>query len=176
MSYSVLASLNTGEGDQRFKKNPGGAAHHRRGAFTSFLPMIILLSLGFSVCVIHPVLGEDSSSEDEVFTLPEFTVTDTRLRTDYAWVAKSLGRRVATLNRYPSAARRYGWEGRVVLRVVITSDGELKDVAVQKSSGYEALDQAAKTAVRLACPLPLQHKINRPEIGITLPVVYRLSR
>lgn len=49
---------------------------------------------------------------------------------------------------YPLAARRMGWQGRVVLDVEVLADGSPGEVAVQQSSGREILDNAALRAVR----------------------------
>lgn len=96
-------------------------------------------------------------------------------RADYAWLAESLGRRIAALTRYPSTARMNGWEGRVVLRAVIRADGHLADVTVQKSSGYDALDRAALETIRLACPLHMKHQLSTTEVAVNVPIVYSLS-
>lgn len=96
-------------------------------------------------------------------------------KADYRWLAESLWRRVAELKRYPNSARMNGQEGKVVLKAVIRSDGQLADVFVQKSSGYSALDEAAMEAVRLACPLYVKHAIGKPQIVVSLPIVYSLA-
>lgn len=49
---------------------------------------------------------------------------------------------------YPVESRRRHEEGTVRLRVVITVDGRVKDIAVARSSGFERLDRAALNAVR----------------------------
>lgn len=49
---------------------------------------------------------------------------------------------------YPETARRAGWEGRVTVRVEVSADGLPIRVALQKSSGYGVLDQAALRAVK----------------------------
>jgi len=49
---------------------------------------------------------------------------------------------------YPETARRAGWEGRVTVRVEVSADGFPMSVALQKSSGYGVLDQAALRAVK----------------------------
>ena len=69
-------------------------------------------------------------------------------KADYGWLAESLHRRIIELRHYPSTARLNGWEGKVVLKVSIRHDGQLKDVEVVKSSSHESLDQAAMEAVR----------------------------
>ena len=94
---------------------------------------------------------------------------------DHRWLAESLWRRVAELKRYPSSARLNGQEGKVVLKAVIRSDGHLIEVTVQKSSGHQILDTAAIEAVKLACPLHMKHAIGKPEIVVSLPIVYSLA-
>ncbi len=96
-------------------------------------------------------------------------------KADNRWLAESLWRRVAELKRYPNVARMNGHEGKVIVKAVIRSDGHLADVFVQKSSGYNSLDAAAIEAVRLACPLHMKHALGKPQIVVTLPIVYRLA-
>ncbi|MDH5741385.1 MAG: energy transducer TonB, partial [Nitrospira sp.] len=52
-------------------------------------------------------------------------------KVDNRWLAESLWRRVAELKRYPNSARMNGQEGKVILKAVIRSDGQLADVFVQ---------------------------------------------
>jgi protein TonB len=94
---------------------------------------------------------------------------------DHQWLAESLWRRVAELKRYPNSARMNGQEGKVILKAVIRSDGQLADVFVLKSSGYAALDMAAMEAVKLACPIHMKHAIGKPQIVVSLPIVYSLA-
>jgi len=49
---------------------------------------------------------------------------------------------------YPAAARRFGYEGSVVIRARVQVDGSADRVEVKQSSGYEVLDRAALEAVR----------------------------
>ena len=97
-------------------------------------------------------------------------------KADYGWLAESLHRRIIELRHYPSTARLNGWEGKVVLKVSIRQDGQLKDVEVVKSSGHESLDQAAMEAVRRACPLHIKHELTAPMVVLHLPVSYSLNR
>jgi periplasmic protein TonB len=97
------------------------------------------------------------------------------VKIDNRWLAESLWRRVAELKRYPNSARMNGQEGKVILKAVIRSDGQLADVSIQRSSGYEALDLAAMEAVKLACPLHMKHAIGKPLIVVSLPIVYSLA-
>ena len=49
---------------------------------------------------------------------------------------------------YPRMARESGWEGTVVVRVLVRTSGIPGDVQVRKSSGHSILDEAAAEAVR----------------------------
>lgn len=97
------------------------------------------------------------------------------VRVDHGWLAESLRRRLAELKRYPSIARLNGWEGKVVLRAVIRADGHLAEVKVHRSSGYEALDNAAVEAIRLVCPLHMQQALSTSEVAVYIPIVYSLA-
>lgn len=69
---------------------------------------------------------------------------------------------------YPEIARRRGYEGTVLLSVVVAVDGSVSELTVQQSSGYSILDRAAmKTVVRwkfeparrMGIPVPLRVEI-----------------
>jgi protein TonB len=49
---------------------------------------------------------------------------------------------------YPLRARRLGYEGIVMLKVLIDEDGRVDDLRVLKSSGHRVLDRAALSAVK----------------------------
>jgi protein TonB len=59
-----------------------------------------------------------------------------------------LGRRPVPV--YPRASERRREQGRVVVRVVISTQGTVLEAKVQSSSGYERLDESALKAVRTA--------------------------
>jgi protein TonB len=48
---------------------------------------------------------------------------------------------------YPSASRRRGETGTVVVNFVLGVDGKVERANIKKSSGYDRLDDAARTAV-----------------------------
>ena len=49
---------------------------------------------------------------------------------------------------YPVRARREGWQGTVVVQVVLSSNGTIRSLNVLKSSGYDILDRSAVEAIR----------------------------
>ena len=97
------------------------------------------------------------------------------IKVDHGWLAESLRRRLAEIKRYPSTARLNGWEGKVVLRAVIRSDGHLSEVKVHRSSGHETLDNAAMEAIRLVCPLHMHQQLGTSEVAVYVPIVYSLA-
>jgi protein TonB len=118
----------------------------------------------------------DPSTLREHQVVAQAAVARPAAKADYGWLAESLHRRIIELRHYPSTARLNGWEGKVVLKVSIRNDGQLKDVEVVKSSGHESLDQAAMEAVRRACPLHMKHELTAPMVVLHLPVSYSLNR
>lgn len=50
--------------------------------------------------------------------------------------------------KYPPQAVREHHTGKVILKVLIATDGSPKEVTVEKSSGYRELDQAAIAAAK----------------------------
>jgi protein TonB len=49
---------------------------------------------------------------------------------------------------YPRVARESGWEGTVIVRTLIDTDGIPSQVTIHKSCGQPTLDQAAQDAVK----------------------------
>lgn len=94
---------------------------------------------------------------------------------DYGWLAEALWKRIEQLKQYPVSARLNRWEGKVVLRAVIMDDGNLADLKVAKSSGYEVLDQDALEILRQTAPIKLPQPLGRPQIVIHVPISYQLK-
>lgn len=67
--------------------------------------------------------------------------------TDAAPPARSFAIKHRVDPQYPSASRRAGEAGTVLLTIVIGPNGVPTDIEVERSSGYTALDQAAIAAV-----------------------------
>jgi protein TonB len=61
--------------------------------------------------------------------------------------------RTGNLN-YPDAARKKGFNGKLTLDVGIKADGSVYSMRITRSSGYPALDDAAKRIVKMSAPFP----------------------
>lgn len=77
---------------------------------------------------------------------------------------------------YPEMARKMGLEGRVAIRALVDTLGDVRDVQLAKSSGVEILDSAAvKAAWKCRYSPGIQN--GRPVwVWVTYPVVFRLDR
>lgn len=76
---------------------------------------------------------------------------------------------------YPESARREGREGRVLLRVLIDDQGEAKTVEVSRSSGSDALDQAATSAIKRWRFHPARAGDQPIESWVSVPIDFRLT-
>jgi protein TonB len=69
-----------------------------------------------------------------------------------------------------------GWEGEVRLRLRVARKGALLAVSVERSSGFEVLDQHALALVEQLRGLPpLPEEIGAGEVQVVVPVSYRLK-
>jgi len=95
---------------------------------------------------------------------------------DHGWLISALRSRVLEMQRYPVLARSNHWEGRVVLRIVIGAQGQLRDLKLVESSGHHVLDQDAESLVRQVFPLQMTQTLAQPHLVVSLPIIYRLDR
>jgi len=91
--------------------------------------------------------------------------------------AQQLSRLLASHQEYPRLAAQRGWEGEVRLRLKVARQGNLLSVQVDRSSGYDILDQHAMQLVDLASGMPpLPEGLEGSEISVIVPVNYRLKK
>lgn len=84
---------------------------------------------------------------------------------------------LAGQQQYPRVAAQRGWEGEVRLRLQVARRGNLVSVRVDRSSGFEVLDQHALAMLdRLASLPPLPDGLEASEIQVVVPVNYRLRK
>ena len=78
--------------------------------------------------------------------------------------------------RYPPIARRNGWEGSVVISMVITQEGRINGIHLVQSSGYDVLDRATITAIKQVRTIKKTAALLAGNTtSITLPVQFRLT-
>lgn len=76
---------------------------------------------------------------------------------------------------YPRIAQRQNWQGKVLLTFRITTKGEIKNIKVNHSSGFEILDQAAVNSLKKIGKLPQLSTGLNSAIDIQLPIIYQLT-
>ncbi len=77
--------------------------------------------------------------------------------------------------RYPRKARRAGWEGTTLLKVLVNPDGAPDRVAVERTSGFDILDEAAVKAVRRWRFHPARRGVAPLSTWVRIPVAFRLE-
>ncbi len=89
------------------------------------------------------------------------------LKENFAYIRDIIQRKTA----YPLIARKMGWEGKVTVSFIVSSDGRVRDVKIKEGSGFEILDKNALTAVFDASPFP------KPpiEAQFIVPIKYTLN-
>ena len=76
---------------------------------------------------------------------------------------------------YPEAAQEKGWEGTVILSVLVQPDGKAKTVEIKTSSGRKILDQAATQTVQRWTFVPARKGETPVEGWVEVPIDFRLS-
>lgn len=77
--------------------------------------------------------------------------------------------------RYPMIARKRGYEGSVLLRVWVLESGTVGKVELEKSSGYEMLDEAALKAVENWVFIPGEKNGQPVRSWVTVPIKFQLD-
>jgi protein TonB len=80
-----------------------------------------------------------------------------------------------TKPRYPGKARRAGWEGTAVLKVLVDSRGAPDRVTVDRTSGFEILDAAAVKAVGRWRFHPARRGGDSVASWVRIPVAFKLK-
>ena len=73
---------------------------------------------------------------------------------------------------YPAVSRRMGEQGRALLRVLVSENGDAEKVLVDTSSGYERLDQAAIQAVKEWRFIPAKRDQQNVSAYVLVPIKF----
>ena len=77
---------------------------------------------------------------------------------------------------YPAAARRRGEEGRVVLRVQVSTQGTAEQVEIRTSSGSARLDEAAAATVSHWKFIPARRGDAPVQSWVLVPIIFKLEQ
>ncbi|MFN4324455.1 MAG: energy transducer TonB [Azonexus sp.] len=76
---------------------------------------------------------------------------------------------------YPALSRRLGEEGKVLLKVRVTAEGTAAAVELEKSSGFDRLDTAARETVARWRFVPAKRGDEAIESAVIVPIIFRLD-
>ncbi len=75
---------------------------------------------------------------------------------------------------YPQDARRKGVQGKVLVKVLVKTDGSPQSVDIASSSGHTALDEAALDAVKQWRFIPAKQKGKSVQASVIVPVEFKI--
>ena len=76
---------------------------------------------------------------------------------------------------YPPGARRRGYEGTVMMEVLVDRQGKVREMRLFESSGYDILDRAAMRAVKGWVFEPARQGEEVVEMWVKVPLTFRLK-
>jgi len=76
--------------------------------------------------------------------------------------------------QYPLLARRRGYQGKVLLEVLVKKDGKVGSIRLARSSGYEILDSTAIKGVRNWLFHPAKRGDELVEMWVKIPIRFQL--
>jgi TonB family protein len=76
---------------------------------------------------------------------------------------------------YPQEARNRGYQGEVLLRVEVLSNGKVGQIEVKRSSGYEMLDHSALSTVKQWKFIPAKRGEDTVSLWVNIPIKFQLQ-
>ncbi len=76
---------------------------------------------------------------------------------------------------YPSIARSMGWQGKVMLRVQVSNEGLSDAVEIERSSGYDILDESAIEAIKQWRFTPAKRAETPIASSVIVPIIFVLQ-
>jgi len=76
---------------------------------------------------------------------------------------------------YPQEARKKGYQGEVMLKVEVLANGQVGQIEVKKSSGYELLDRSASATVKQWKFIPAKKGKGEIPFWVNIPIKFQLK-
>ena len=76
---------------------------------------------------------------------------------------------------YPLIARKKGFEGKLILEVLVNEDGSVKSTSIRESSGYQILDTVSKETVEKWTFIPAKKMGQAVKDNIQVPIKFVLT-
>ena len=77
--------------------------------------------------------------------------------------------------KYPLIARKRGWEGTVLLSVTVNEDGTVDNIEIEKSTGFQILDDVSLQTIKKWFFVPAKQGNNNIKDIIKIPVRFSLN-
>lgn len=77
--------------------------------------------------------------------------------------------------KYPASARRHKQQGTVLLEIQVSTEGSPKAIRVEKSSGFDVLDDAALVAVKQWQFMPARRGSRAVEASVIVPIIFKIN-
>jgi len=122
------------------------------------------------------VSQESASAASSSAAIEESFVVEPIIPGNLSEYASSVQAKIAEAIQYPAEAKQFGWEGTVKLGIHLFSDGNLSEVNIKQSSGYDLFDKVAIEAAKLQSPYPaFPAGIETADLWIDVPITYRID-
>jgi len=84
--------------------------------------------------------------------------------------------KIGRYKQYPKIAQMRGWQGEVIVELILDGNGKLKSKKILTSSGYDVLDKQALEMIEKAAPFPSPPEVLRAStFSITVPIPFKLE-
>ena len=117
--------------------------------------------------------SEDFSEQDSEQVYAKSKQQD--IKNSHGYITASPNYNVNPKPNYPTTARKRGYQGTVILKVLISENGTVGDIFVEKKSGYEVLDNSAVNAVRNWSFFPAKKNGVPVASWVSVPIKFRLT-
>jgi periplasmic protein TonB len=102
--------------------------------------------------------------------------TQVEVDTAYEGYGNTLWSAISKYKKYPRVAQMRGWQGEVIVELLLDGNGKLKSKRIIQNSGYDSLDQQALEMVDKAAPFPPPPEALRgSSFTIKVPIPFKLE-
>ena len=84
-------------------------------------------------------------------------------------LSRNVGKQINEAD-FPEEARRWSWSGTTLVQVLMGADGSMKEISVQKTSGFRTLDEQALRVVRRIAVPTVPERLRGREVAVTVPI------
>lgn len=116
--------------------------------------------------------GTPAATEPQPVPAAPVTAASAEPRPDYGWLQRAVLERLEELKRSSRPFLDDSTRLKVLVKTVVSHEGELMEASVVKSSGIERIDQEAISLVQRAFPMRFDRSLDRPQIVMRIPITY----